>query len=303
MTIPLPKLTLILLLLVVLLPSVRVFGGAPAATVVVDDEYDRYKKRGDDYFKEGKYLEARRQYQNCLEVPGFENDPYAKEQIQDCTTGLTLRQQANDAIQQSKGQEAVRLFGQLLNLNPDDAITKGQLADYYEREGNRLFNQKQYAEARTKYAEALSYAAETKKESLSIQIENIDKIIRPVPSRRIGLKLLTGAVAVGAGAYALLLRNDYQSKMGALSQVSQTTDPSGTGIIANPDAYRQYEEAYNAAEAAQQKSGLFKACLGVAAVATVAEVYLLMRRPKPRARALNWQPSSTSWGLTLVVSL
>ena len=303
MTKLLPRLILFLLLSFVLLPSIRTLGWAPTATVAVDDEYDRYKKRGDDYFKEGKYLEARRQYQNCLEVPGFENDPYAKEQIQDCTTGLTLRQQANDAIQQSKGQEAVRLFGQLLNLNPDDAITKGQLADYYEREGNRLFNQKQYAEARTKYVEALNYAAETKKESLSIQVENIDKIIRPVPSRRIGLKLLTGAVAVGAGAYALLLRNDYQSKIGALSQISQTTDPSGTGIIYPDDAHRQYEEAYKAAEAAQKKNGLFKACLGVAAVATAAELYLLMRKPKPRVRALNWQPSSTSWGLAVVLKL
>lgn len=303
MTISLRKLALFLLLSVGLLPSGRALGRAPAATVAVDDEYDRYKKRGDDYFKEGKYLEARRQYQNCLEVPGFENDPYAKEQIQDCTTGLTLRQQVNDAVQQGKGQEAVKLFNQLLNLNPDDVITKGQLTDNYEREGNRLFTQKRYVEARTKYVEALSYAAETKKESLSIQIGNIDKIIRPKPSRRVGLKVLTGAVAVGAGAYALLLRNDYQSKLGTLSQVSRTTDPSGTGIIANPDAYLQYEEAYNAAEAAQQKNGLFKACLGVAAVATVAELYLLMRKPKPRARALNWQPSSTSWGLTLVVSL
>ncbi|GAB3641212.1 tetratricopeptide repeat protein [Spirosoma arcticum] len=303
MTKSLPKLILFLLLSVVLLPSIRALGRAPAAAIVVDDEYDRYRKRGDDFFKEGKYFEARRQYQNCLEVPGFENDPYAKEQIEECTTALTLRQQVDEAMRQGKGQEAVNLFTQLLNLNPDDAITKVQLADYYEREGNKLFNQQRYLDAKYKYRESLSYATETKKEILSIQIANIDKILYPKPSRRIGLKLLTGGVAVGAGVYALLLRNDYQSKMGALSQISQTTDPSGTGVIANPDSYRQWKAAYDAAEAAQRKNGLFKACLGVAAVATVAELYLLMRRPKPRARALNWHPSSTSWGLAVTFAL
>ena len=303
MTKLLSKLIFFLLLSFILLPSTQATGQSPAVTVVVDEEYDRYKKRGDAYFKEGKYFEARRQYQNCLEVPGFENDAYAKEQIQECTTGLTLRKQTDDAVRQGKGQEAVGLLSQLLNLNPDDAITKVQLADYYEREGNKLFNQKQYLEARSRYADALKYATETKKESLLIQIENIDKILYPKPSRRIGLKFFTGALAVGAGAYALLLRNDYQSKIGLLSQISQSTDPSGTGVIDNPDAYRQYNEAYSAAEASKQKNGLFKACLGVAAAATVAELYLLIRKPKPRARALNWHPSSTSWGLAVVLTL
>lgn len=296
MTKPLHRFLLFLLLFSILLPSVRGTGRVSAATVVADDEYDRYKKRGDDYFKEGKYIEARRQYQNCLEVPGFENDAYAKEQIQECTTGLTLRQQATDALQQGKGAEAANLLGQLLNLNPDDAITKGQLADYYEREGNKLFNQKRYLEARTNYTDALKYTT-TRQETLRLQIQNISGLTKP--PKRIGLKLLTGAVAVGAGAYALLLRSDYQSKMGTLNQLGQTADLSGSGVIDNPDTYRQYNEAYNAAEAAQQKNGLFKACIGVAAVATVAELYLLMRKPKPRAHALNWHPSSTSWGVTV----
>ena len=56
-------------------------------STVVDEEYARYKKRGDDLFKDGKYFEARRQYLNCLEVPGFENDAYAKEQIEASSTG------------------------------------------------------------------------------------------------------------------------------------------------------------------------------------------------------------------------
>lgn len=287
------------LLAVAFLPVSRAIGHTSVDAVVVDDEYDRYKKRGDDFFREGKYVEARRQYQNCLEVPGFENDAYAKEQIQECTVGIKLRQQADEAIQQGKGPESVRLFSQLLNLNPDDALTKTQLADYYERQGNQLFNQKQYTEARQAYTEAIKYASLTKKETLLIQIRTIDDLTRPKSPKLAGLKVATGLLAIGAGAYAYLLRNDYQSKMGTLSQISQTVDPTGSGSIANPDDYRRYDDAYNAAQAAQQKNGLFKACLGVAAVATIAEIYLLVHKPKPRSSALNWKPSSQSLGLAI----
>jgi tetratricopeptide (TPR) repeat protein len=299
---PLHHFILFLFLFIAVLPAFRAIGRPSVTTVSVDDEYDRYKKRGDDFFKEGKYFEARRQYQNCLEVPGFENDAYAKEQIQECTVGLKLRQQADEAMQQGKGQESVRLFSQLLNLNPDDAQTKAQLADYYEREGNQLYGQQKYAEAKARYIEALKYT--TKQTTLMLQIRNCEEKLKQIaivqrPPKLIGLKVAAGVVAVGAGAYAVLLRHDYQSKMDALNQISQSADPTGSGVIANPDTYRQYDDAYKAAQAAQQKNGLFKACLGVAAVATVAEIYLLVHKPKPRTNALNWKPSSQSWGLAV----
>lgn len=295
MTKPLHRFILFLLLSFVLLPSVRAAGQASAATVVVDDEYDRYKKRGDDYFKEGKYVEARRQYQNCLEVPGFENDAYAKGQLDKCTTALTLRQQADDALKQDKYYETVTFYGKLLEINPADPVTREQLATYYERDGNKLYNEQKYAYAKARYEQALPYS--TRQETLRVQIRNCEENLRPIVPKRIGLKMLTGAVAIGAGAYALLLRSDFQTKQTTLNQISQTTDPSGTGIIGPRDAYRQYDEAYNAAEAAQRKNNLFKACIGVAAVATVAELYLLIHKSKPRVRAFNWHPSSTSWGL------
>ena len=293
---PLHHFILLLILSFALFPAIRTLGRAPAKIVVVDDEYDRYKKRGDDFFKEGKYTDARRQYQNCLEVPGFESDAYAKEQIDECTIGLKLRQQADEAIQQGKGQEAVGLWSRLLNLNPDDAITKAQFADYYEREGNQLFNQKRYLAARESYTKALTYAT-SRQETLRLQIRTIDSLSKP--SKQIGLKVFTGVLAIGAGAFALLLRNDYNSKLSALNQISQTADPTGSGIISNPDSYRQYTDAYSALESAQQKNGLFKACIGVAAVATVTEIYLLVHKPKPRTNALHWKPASQSWGLAV----
>lgn len=273
----------------------------PASAIGIDDEYDRYKKKGDDLFKEGKYAEARRQYQNCLEVPGFESDPYALEQIQKCTTGLTLHQQVTDAFAAKNNRAALQALNQLLSLNQDDLITKNQLADYYEREGNLFFNQKSYQNARESYTQALKYST-TRQETLRLQIRNIDSMLKP--SAHTGLKVAVGAVAIGAGIYAVLLRNDYQSKIGTLSQVSQTLDPTGSGTIASPTAYQQYLDAYTAAESAQQKNGLYKACIGVAAVATVAELYLLIRKPKKPARAtgLHWQPSSQSLGVAATIT-
>lgn len=296
---PLHRFIFFLLLSFFVFPSGRVLARPGSYAQVIDEEYDRYKKRGDDYFKEGKYFDARRQYQNCLEVPGFENDAYAKKRIEECAAGVTLRQQVEDATRQGRSNQAVDLLHELLHLNPDDAITMSQLADHYEREGNKLFNQKRYPEARQNYTEALQFANATKKETLQIQLRTIEDLVRPTYSKRIGLKVFTGVVAVGAGAFALVLRNDYQSKLKALNQISQQADPNGTGVIDSPDLYRQYDDAYKAAEAAKQKNGLFTACVGVAAVATLAEVYLLVRKPKPRQTAFHWHPASESWGLAV----
>ncbi|RRB04422.1 hypothetical protein [Larkinella rosea] len=288
---------LILLLFFATVPPARVI--ARTLPAVVDEEYDRYKKRGDDFFKEGKYFEARRQYQNCLEVPGFETDEYATKQIEVSTTGLELRQKVDEAASQGKNQQVVDLLYQLLNLNPDDVLTKSQFADHYEREGNQLFNQKKYREARTNYTAAIQFASANKKETLLIQVRNIDVLLQPTYPNRIGLKAVTGVVAVGAGIAGLVLRSNYNSKVRALNGISQQADPDGTGIIADRDMYRQYDEAYTAAEAARQKSGLSKACLGVAAVATLAEAYLFLHKPKPRQTAFHWQPSADSWGLAI----
>ncbi|WP_020601572.1 tetratricopeptide repeat protein [Spirosoma spitsbergense] len=302
----LPYSTFLFFLIVTTFPLRSLMAQTPVSTTVVDEEYERYKKQGDEFFKTGDYFKARQQYQNCLEVPGFENDAYAEGKIEKSITGLILNQQVEEARQQGNNQEVLRLYGELLAFNSDDVRTKARLAEYYEREGNQLYAQQKWAEAKDRYTEALKYT--TRQETLRLQIHNAEENLKPKapvsvqkPANHAGLKLFTGAVAVGASVYGLLLRNNYQSKLGALSQISQTVDPNNTGIIDNPAGYRQYADAYAAAEAAQQKNGLFKACVGVAAVAVVAEIYLLIHQPKPKSpvNALRWKPSSQSWGLAV----
>jgi len=291
-----PVLFLLLLLAAPTLPAAWATDAYPITTTSADDEYDRYKKKGDDLYREGRYLEARRQYQNCLLVPNFENDPYAKEQIENCTRGLALRQQADDALQQGKGADAVDLYKQLLTVNASDAVTKAQLADYHERQGNTLFNQKRYAEARSQYQQALSYTT-TRQGTIQLQLDNINRLTKP--PKYVGLKVATGAVAVGAAAYAAFLHSDFQNKRNTVVQLGQTADPTNSGSIGPDDQNRQYQDAYDAAQAAANKNGLFKACVGVAAVATLAEVYLLVRKPKAKPTAWQVHPAAESWGLTL----
>lgn len=293
-----PVLLLLLLLAAPTLPAAWATDAYPITSTSADDEYDRYKKKGDDLYREGRYLEARRQYQNCLLVPNFENDPYAREQIDNCTRGLSLRQQADDALQQGKGADAVNLYKQLLTFNASDAVTKAQLADYHERQGNTLFNQKRYAEARSQYQQALSYTT-TRQGTIQLQLDNINRILNPPPSKRIGLKVATGAVAIGAAAYAAFLHSDFQNKRNALLDLNQRFDPTNSGSIGPIEQFQQQEAAQNAAEDAKSKNGLFKACVGVAAVATLAEVYLLVRKPKAKPTAWQVHPASESWGLTL----
>ena len=289
---------LLLVFLSVSLANGPVRAQTPTAATAVDPEYDRYRQRGDERYKEGKYAEARGQYQNCLEVPGFEDDAYAKRQIEECTTGLTLQKQVNEATQQGKTQVVFDLLVQLLNFNPADATTKAQLADFYERDGNQLFNQKRYDAARGSYEKALTYASDpTRRSTIATQLRNITSVSKP--PKRIGLKLFTGAVAIGAGAYAFVLRSDFETKLDALNQISKTVDPDNTNVIADPNAYQRYLTAREDAKTAQEKNGLFTACVGIAAVATVAELYLLIHKPKPRTSALYWKPAPSSYGLAI----
>ena len=287
----------ILLLITMTISTIQVKGQVSAA-VLVDDEYDRYKKRADDSFREGSYHKALRQYHNCLAVSGFEKDLYTQKKIDESTMCLNLSVQAEADLMQSKGPEAVILFDQLLTINPDDGHTKSQLVNFYEYKGDRFFDDKKYVDARKSYERAIGYSVEQKKVDLSNKLTNVNKL--RATSQRIKLQMATGVIAVGATAYALLLRRDYLTKTSALNQISLgAINPNFPGTIDNDYTYSTYKEAYAAAQAAERKKGLYIASIGVAAVATLAELYLLWNLPKKTRKVITWQPSAHSIGLAV----
>lgn len=270
-----------------------------SVAVLVDDEYDRYKKRADDAFREGDYHQALRQYHNCLAVPGFEADVYAQKKINESTTCLSLSRQAETALRQSKGPEAVSLFDLLLKINPDDGRTKNQVRIFYEAVGDNFFENKKYPDAKKRYEKAIGYSVGQKEIDLSTKITNINKL--RATSQRLKLQMATAVVAVGASIYALSLRSNYLDKRSTLEQVSfGAENPTIPGTIDDADTYSKYKEAYTAVQDAEKKKGLYIASVGVATVAVLAEVYLLRNSSKSVKKMVTWKPSPYSIGLAVV---
>lgn len=152
------------------------FSSEKGALLKVDEEYDRYKKRGDDFYAQGDYQNALKQYRNCLEVPNFENDSYAKGRIGLVSKLTKLREDATKLLNSGKGDDAVVLLKQILTENPSDPITKVTLTDYWSDEATKLYAQKNYIEAKKRYQEALQYAA--KPDLIRVQIQNCDEFIK-----------------------------------------------------------------------------------------------------------------------------
>jgi len=305
----------------------------------VDEEYERYKKRGDDYFAQGNYQNALRQYRNCLEVPNFENDPYAKGRIELCQKLLRLRGQAYQSLNQGNGEEAVGSFEQMLIENPKDSITKVNLTDYWTREATKFYSQQDYEAAKERYQKALQYA--TKPDLIQVQIQNSEDFLKyrneqaaraaptesrgkpqeemkeetldqvtitsgslatpkyTKPKRRIGAKILAAAVGLGAGGYAYSLNNQYQTKLDKANNLASNADPDGDNVILFSREFDQWQTAYQAAADAKNDRSKFMVSLGVAGAAAITEIILFALPKTKKATGLSLGAATQSSGLAV----
>ncbi len=149
-----------------------------SAIIVLDDDYEKFKREGDELFKQGEYLKAKNKYKACLVVPNFGNDSYAKGRIDLMDKLITLRENATKLLSAGKGEEAVGLLEQILIENPKDPITKATITKIWQDNANRLFGEKKYEEAKIAYQKAIKYADEITKSSLSIAIQSCDDKIQ-----------------------------------------------------------------------------------------------------------------------------
>jgi tetratricopeptide (TPR) repeat protein len=159
-------------LLVVVINPYQSYAKVTIAITNIDDEYDRYKKKADDYFKKGDYLNAKKQYRNCLVVPGFESDQYAIKRISITDECLKLQENATVLMKSEKAKEGKNLLEQILLRNPDDIDTKAKIAIYFKNIGNTNFRNENYLEAKNNYKDALLYDED--KSTLLILIQNCD---------------------------------------------------------------------------------------------------------------------------------
>ncbi len=312
-------------------------GESGAGRSTIDEEYDRYKKRADAFFDQGDYLNALRQYYNCLEVPTFENDPYAKGRIVLAEKFVKLRQEAYQALNAKKGREAVALFEQIMAENPKDSLTKVNLTDYWTGEATQSYAQQNYGQAKSQYQEALKYARETaliqiqiqtcetyltqKAEQLAKAAETVKQgagkpdraldaglsdplaeISQPnatLRKRHIGIKLAAAAVGLGAGAYAYSLNRNYQTQLDEVNRIGGIADPDGDNIILTTREFTPWQTAYIASADARKNRSKFVASLGVVGAAAITEVILLALPKRRKPSGLSVESSTQNVGLAV----
>ena len=256
----------------------------------VDDEYDKFRKEGDAFFKQGDYKKALNKFFSCLEVPGFSNDAYAKTQADRCQKAVKLGQEAEEALSKKNNKMALGHLEELLTINPNDAAAKKKLVTLWVTLGAEKFDKALYKEAISDYQRALTYGPDKQIEQLIKTAERklaeagtTTTTTKKSPVLKIGV----GVLGVGAGLYALKLNSDWKTKLSAIDKAQQSGDNAG------------YQTAYNDAAQFQSSQGLRNICVGVAAVAVAAEVFLLVRKPKTTQPKISLTPASSSIGLAL----
>ena len=253
---------------------------------ILDEEYQRFRQQGDSLFMNGQYEKALKKYLSCLEVPGFSNDTYAKTQADFCQKAVKLVAAAVEALSKKNNKKAVGHLEELLTLNPNDAAAKKKLATLWLTFGAENFEKAMYKEAISDYQQALTYGPDKQTEQLIKTAERKLAEARTTTTSPI-LKIGVGVFGVGAGLYALKLNNDWKTKLSAIDKAQQSGDNAG------------YQTAYNDAAQFQSSQGLRNICVGVAAVAVAAEVFLLVRKPKTTQPRISLSPASSSIGLAL----
>ena len=275
----------------------RVELGEDVSYLAVDDEYNQFRKQGDDFFKSGKYDKALNKYLSCLEIPGFEKDDYALQRVDVCKRAMALQKEivTKGTNMLDKSTDAVDA---LLKLNPEDEQVRNTAFAFWVNKGNQAMYQKNWQEASDNFIKALAYKTDADVEKKLQRCENMlvdgDVVRRPVsktvvksPSSGVPLKVIMTGVAVGGALYAVSLNNGWQTKIDAITQAQTEGDRS------------KYQLAYQDAEDYRAKLGIRNASIATAVIAAGVDAFLFVR--KPRTAAIQVRPSGV--GMSLQVRL
>jgi tetratricopeptide (TPR) repeat protein len=264
---------------------------------IVDEEYDRFRKQGDDLFKRGEYGKALKKYIACLEVPNYAKDTYALSKVSICRKAVSL---LNDISKERNDENVISKMEELLKINPEDSFVKETARDYWIRKGNEKFDIGALIDSKNAFEKAGSFRNDEQIKSLIKKVEdqiilaettnsigNNGGIEASKPSNGLALKIGVGAVAMGAAFYALNLNGDWQSKLSAI----ESSKTNGT--------FSTYQGAYSEAKSFQESQGLRNVCVGIEAAATLLDVYLFIRKPKTQEPKISVSPSQQNVGLAV----
>ncbi|MFN3783064.1 MAG: tetratricopeptide repeat protein [Spirosomataceae bacterium] len=254
-----------------------------SSSLVMDDEYGKFRKEGDDLFKAGQYDKALNKYLSCLEVPGYETDNYAYGRIDNCRKAMELKAEINRLNGLNQLENATASVDALLKLNPADEQIRNMVFNLWLNKGNQAMYRKSWQEASDNFIKALAYKADADVEKKLQRCENMlvdGKVVRPPvnkvdigknPSSGVPLKVIMTGVAVGGSLYAVSLNNGWQTRVDAITQAQTEGDRS------------KYQLAYQEAEDYRTKLGIRNASVVAAVVAAGIDTILFIRKPKTAA--------------------
>ena len=287
--------------------------------VLIDEEYTKFKKQGDDFFVQGEYKKALKKYYSCLEVPNFSTDEYANKQVEICKRAIQLNDEVNNAMAKKRNDKAIPYLEEIYGLNKADIITKKRLKDFYANIGSEKLRNGEYEDAIKAFKYSLIYGSDKQIDFLiracqekiaipkdntqepSISQKQVEKkeVISPstpnvIPKNELMvkkksplLKIIVGAVGAGSALYALSINSDWNTKLSALN----TAKASGN--------INTYETAYTTAQQAKNTEGLRNACVGIALASVATEIYLFLSKSKPSTSKFSFAPANNTVGLSL----
>lgn len=289
-------------------------------SIVSKREYKALQSKGDELFKEGNYMSARKKYLAMKAVPGFENDPAATEKEELTLACFELANQVTGLLAKGKAQEAQDLLGRLLAINPDDTKARTSFGELWYEEGMKSFKNGNYTEAKESFGRSLEYSPKSKSNMINLRINDCNTSIakaeeefvsaspqkdppttssvkKPTVRQPATAKISSGnpilipkiglcVIAVGAGLYANSLRSNFNSQIAEVNSMARNTGSF--------QGYQDYDLAYRNAETYKEdKQGTMNLMVGIAAAAVIAEGVLFMTAGRNN-RMVSFSPGLTS---------
>lgn len=139
----------------------------------VDDEYEQFRKQGDEFFSAGQYKKAVNKFLSCLEVPGFEKDNYVLGQLEICKRILELQSDIFRKSDINLLEQAMGSVNELLKLNPEDMKIRNVVFTFWSNKGIQAMDVKKWQEALDSFTKASIYKKDTSIERKIKRCENM----------------------------------------------------------------------------------------------------------------------------------
>lgn len=125
-----------------------------------------------------------------------------------------------------------------------------------------------------------------------LSTERINSIFKP------SVHWAVRGMAIGGAVGSWLIWNQFKTQLAQLNALSLEVDPDADGIIQDANLYARWHNQYSQTQEANKPKWLY-ACAGIAAVATIFEMSMVLHDAKTRRRAITIVPDKYGLGVGL----